>query len=87
MQNMTQRDALITKNHILANKKYLLKIEIFSLETEMKINFFKIGKQNWLKIHNMTDCDAMTQRDALIVIIEFFSLKIEVKKNFFKIGK
>ena len=35
----------------------------------------------------MTERDAMTQRDALIVIIEFFSLKIQVKKNFFKIGK
>ena len=35
----------------------------------------------------MTERDAMTQLDALIVIIEFFSLKIEVKKNFFKIGK
>ena len=35
----------------------------------------------------MIERDAMTQRDALIVIIEFFSLKIEVKKNFFKIGQ
>ena len=35
----------------------------------------------------MTERDAMTQRDALIVIIEFFSLKIEVKKNFLKYGK
>ena len=41
----------------------MLKIEIFSLETEMKINFFKIGKQNWPKMHNMTERDAMTQRD------------------------
>ena len=63
------------------------KIEIFSLETEMKINFFKIGKQNRLKMHNMTERDEMTQRDALIVIIEFFSLKIRVKKNSFKIRK
>ena len=34
----------------------------------------------------MTERDAMTQREALIVIIEFFSLKIEVKKNFLKLG-
>ena len=85
---MTQRDAPITKNHILTNQKiYMLNIEIFSLETDMKINFFKIGAHNWLKMHNRTERDAMTQRDALIVIIEFFSLKMEVKKNFLKIGK
>ena len=35
----------------------------------------------------MTERDAMTQRDALIVIIEFFWLKINVKKNFFEIIK
>ena len=35
----------------------------------------------------MNERDAMTQRDALIVIIEFFSLKIELKKNFLKIKK
>ena len=65
----------------------MLKIEISSLETDMKINFFKIGEQNWLKMHHRTEGDAMTQRDALIVITEFFSLKIEVKKNFFEIRK
>ena len=43
---MTQGDARIAKNYIFANKKYMLKIEIFSLKTEVKKNFYKIRKLN-----------------------------------------
>ena len=33
---MTQRDALITKSYILAHKKSIFKMEIFSSELERK---------------------------------------------------
>ena len=36
MQNMTQRDLLITKNYILAQKKSIMNIEIFSSQNELK---------------------------------------------------
>ena len=36
MQNMTQLDALIKKNYILAQQKSIFKIEMFSSEIEVK---------------------------------------------------
>ena len=36
MQNMTQRDVLITKNYILADKKSILNVEIFSTKNKVK---------------------------------------------------
>ena len=36
MQNMTQRDALITENYILADKKLIFRKDIFSSEHEEK---------------------------------------------------
>ena len=36
MQNMSQRDALNTKNDILAHQKTILKIELFSSEIDVK---------------------------------------------------
>ena len=40
---MTHRDALITKIYILAIKKSILNIEIFSTQNKMKKKFFKFG--------------------------------------------
>ena len=48
MQNMTQRDALITKNFILAIKKSFFYLEIFSSENVKKISLKlenRIGKK------------------------------------------
>ena len=36
MRNMTQREAKITKNNILADKKSIFNIELFSSEIELK---------------------------------------------------
>ena len=36
MRNITQRDAQITKNYILADKKSIFNIEIFSSVIEVK---------------------------------------------------
>ena len=41
---MTQRDARSRKTIYLPIKKSMFKIEIYSLEIEVKKNFFKIGK-------------------------------------------
>ena len=60
---MTHRDALITKNYTLAVEKSMFKIENFSLEIEVKKNFFKIGKWNYPKIKNMTQRDALNTKN------------------------
>ena len=39
---MTQRDVLITKNYILADKKSIYFIEIFSSENKLKKNSLKL---------------------------------------------
>ena len=56
MQNMTHRDAVITKNYIVAHqkinfsdqnlgvKKSIFKMEIFSLEIQVKKIFFKMAE-------------------------------------------
>ena len=74
-------------------KKSIFMIEIFSSQIKLKKNFFKIGKLNWLKMQNMTQCDALITKNYILAIeksmfkIEIFSLEFKVKKNFFKIGK
>ena len=57
---MTQSDMLNTKTTCSPMKKSIFNMEIFTSEIKMKRNFFKMRKQFWLKMHNMT------QRDALI---------------------
>ena len=46
MLSKTHRDALITKNYILANQKINFSDQNFSSENEVKKYFFKIGKYN-----------------------------------------
>ena len=41
-------------------------MEIFSSEIVMKKNFFKIGKQNWLKMHNITQRDALITKNYIL---------------------
>ena len=41
-------------------------IEIFSSEIKLKKNFFKIGKRNWLKMHNMTQRDARITKNYIL---------------------
>ena len=41
-------------------------MEIFSSEIMMKKNFFEIGKQNWLKTHNMTQRDALITKNYIL---------------------
>ena len=41
-------------------------MEIFSSEIMMKKNFFKIGKQNWLKMHNMAQRDALITKNYIL---------------------
>ena len=57
---MSQRDALITKNYILAHPNMNFYDRNFFVRNCGEKNFFQIGKYIWLKIKNMT------QRDALI---------------------
>ena len=72
MQNMTQCDALITKNYILAFKKYFFNMEIFTSEIMMKKNFFKIGKQNWLKMKTITHRDALNTKNYILAHQEIY---------------
>ena len=41
-------------------------MEIFSSEIIIKKNFFEIGKQNWLKTHNMTQRDALITKNYIL---------------------
>ena len=59
---MTHRDALITKIYILAIKKSIYNIEIFSSQNYMRKKFFKFGYHNWLKMQNMTQRDARSRQ-------------------------
>ena len=44
MLNITQRDVLMTRNNILADKKSILNIEIFSSENDLKKISLKLEK-------------------------------------------
>ena len=41
-------------------------MEIFSSEIKLKKIFFKIGKQNWLKLHDMTQGDARITKNYIL---------------------
>ena len=45
MQNITQRDVFITKNYILAGKKSILNLQIFSSVNELKKISLKLEKR------------------------------------------
>ena len=54
-------------------------IEILTSEIKLKKNFFKIGKRNWLKMHNMTQRDARITKNYILA-----NQKIYVEdRNFF----
>ena len=65
MQNMTQRDVLNTKNYILAIKKLIFKIEIFSSKIEVK-KIFEIEKYKWLKMQNMSQRGVLITKNYIL---------------------
>ena len=67
---MTHRDALITKNYILAHQNINFADRNFFVRKGEK-NFFKIGKWNSLKMPNMAQRDARNTKNYI-----FFHLKI-----------
>ena len=46
-------------------KKSNFMIGIFSSQINLKKNFFKIGKLNWLKMKNMTQCEALITKNYI----------------------
>ena len=67
MRNMTQRDALITKNYIFwPIKKSIFKIEIFSSEIEVKKVSFTLENTIALKMQNMTERDALITKKYIL---------------------
>ena len=66
MQNTTPHDVLNTKNYILALRKLILNIEIFSYEIYGEKNLFEIGKWNWIKMQNMTQRDVLNTKNYIL---------------------
>ena len=46
-------------------KKSIFMTKIFLSQIKLKKNFFKIGKLNWLKMQNMTQCDALITKNYI----------------------
>ena len=63
---MTQRVALITKNYILAYQEINFKDRNFFVRNTVEKNFFQIGIQICLRMHNMTQRDAFVTKKYIL---------------------